>query len=152
MPLIYLTHLGPWTVYDLWSDANTEQAVVVDVPESLIARWQTVKNEFSAVQRVLHDLYHDALSQRHPRAPTPTDAPAAVKGAVMPFFHFDPVQLLDLLHDLEWVAHDGPEPWTLVVRCPICAGHEPDHVDDCRLAAMIAQVTADLAQFKASAE
>jgi hypothetical protein len=64
MPFMYLTHPREWTVYDLWTDANTENAIIVDVPEALIARWQTVKNEFSAVQRVLHDLYHDALSQQ----------------------------------------------------------------------------------------
>jgi hypothetical protein len=64
MPLIYLTHPRQWTVYDLWSDASDEAAIVVDVPEALMTRWLTVRDEFSAVQRVLHDLYHDALSQQ----------------------------------------------------------------------------------------
>jgi hypothetical protein len=130
MPLIYLTHPRQWTVYDLWSEASDAQAIVVDVPASLMARWQAVRDEFAAVQRALHDIYHDAWSQQ--------------RGAVMPFFHFDPVQLLDLLHDLEWVA----EPGAPVQRCPICARHEPEHMGDCRLAAMLTQVTADLAQFK----
>jgi hypothetical protein len=64
MPLIYLTHPRQWTVYDLWSDASAEQAIVVDVPESLMARWQIAKDEFSAVQRMLHDMYHDACLDR----------------------------------------------------------------------------------------
>jgi hypothetical protein len=70
----------------------------------------------------------------------------------MPFFHFDPVQLLDLLHNLEWGAYVSPAPLVLVLRCHICGGDKPNHVDRCRLAAMLTELADDLAQFKAIKE
>jgi hypothetical protein len=56
MPLMYLTSIRAWHLYDVWDQKTDADAILIDIPDDLCTRWDAVKTEISAIQVALQNL------------------------------------------------------------------------------------------------